>query len=176
MTTRRRLLIAFAGVHLILVACGAAGVRLFPASLPGEAVRVYGALSGADNGYGFFAPGVGPQFKTTFVMTDRNGRQWTDTLQLGESHEANLRFTGISTLLPSMGEEERQRVLQSFAAMMFGRHPKAATVVVRLELYGFERTARDVDYPTMDEFRRGVRPRWFLIFQSPPFERKAEGQ
>ena len=59
----------------------------------GDGVALYSSLSGADNGYGFFAPGVGAQFLTTFVLTDTEGNEWTDTLDMGSTSEANLRFT-----------------------------------------------------------------------------------
>ena len=102
--TRRHALVTFAAAcHLILVVCGASGlVFSSPPSEDGparKAVRLYGALSGSDNGYGFFAPGVGPQVRATFTLEDASGKTWTDTLERDMSAEALHRVGGSPALV-----------------------------------------------------------------------------
>lgn len=167
MKTRHKLLITFSIVHILLVACGAASLLKGPPPNPVvETVHAYSKLSGADNGYGFFAPNVGAQFRTVFLIKDANGRESMRDLKLGSTSEANLRFTGISSQIVSLPPGPRHRLLQSFAAMMFGRNPDATTVTVRLEIYGFDRSREVADFPTMAEYRSGVRPEWLPILDA----------
>ena len=167
MKTRHKIILTLALGHLILVAYGATGKRpVSPANPVGDGIALYSSLSGADNGYGFFAPGVGAQFLTTFVLTDKHGNVWTDTLNLGRTSEANLRFTGISNLLPSLEQDQMQAVLHSMAGTMLGKHPKAETVAVQLEMYGFDRSATESDFPTMKEYQEGNRPEWLPVLEA----------
>ncbi|GAB4158797.1 MAG: hypothetical protein Tsb009_36050 [Planctomycetaceae bacterium] len=167
MKLRHRFLIVFGVGHLILVASGALGWLKRPPQGPTEnIVQIYSAASGADNGYGFFAPGVGAQFRTIFILQDKDGREWRENLKLGTTSEANLRFTGISSQLADMPPPVRHRVMSSFAGMMFGKYPNARKITVRLELYGFDRSQQEADFPTMAEFRAGVRPNWLPILDA----------
>jgi len=163
MKLRHKLLLAFAAFHVVLVAMGATGTPSpinFTAA--GDLVSAYSALSGADNGYGFFA-GVGAQHRTRFFLTDANGKTWSDNLELGSNSEASMRFTGISNLLPSMSENDRLAIYKSMAATMFGRHPNAETVTVRMDVWGFDQKGAPADYPSMKQYRDGVRPRWLPV-------------
>lgn len=167
LTLKQKLMLGFAAAHLVLVVCGAASVAPVPRGNPaGETLACYAAASGADNGYGFFAPGVGPQFRTRFILSDGEGRTWSEDLQIGNSQEANLRFTGISSLLVTMEPPLQHRILQSFAATMFGRHADAQSVTVRVEMLGFDRSPNESDFPTMAEYRSGVRPKWLPLMEA----------
>ncbi len=156
MTRRFKFLCLAAAAHLVLVVCGASGV-LFTGnpnrdSLAFRPVRLYGALSGAENGFGFFAPGVGPQLRATFTLSDASGHTWTDTLEQNLTHEAKLRVAGTVPLAMEPGF--REDLYRSWIGTMFGRHPEARRVVLRLEVF---------DPPTMDEYRAGARARWETI-------------
>src|SRR5262249_15163986 len=99
MTRSHALLVALAGWHLFLVLCGAAGLGLLPpATYPGQALRLYRALSGADTRYGFFAPSVDSQLRVTFTLTDASGRRWTDELD-SDSPEVRLQTHRVATEL-----------------------------------------------------------------------------
>jgi hypothetical protein len=155
--TRRHALATFAAAcHLVLVVCGASGLLFTgdPAmgDWPRQGVQLYGALSGAENGYGFFAPGVGAQIRATFILTDASGRTWTDTLERGLSHEATLRAAGSVSLAAE--PDFRDDLFRSWIGTMFGRHPEARRVVVRLEMF---------DPPTMAEYQAGHRAEWEII-------------
>jgi hypothetical protein len=156
MTRRHALLTLAAAAHLVLVVCGASGL-LFAGNPHRDgwalrSVRLYGALSGAEAGFGFFAPGVAPQIRATFTLSDASGRTWTDTLERGLSHEARLRVAGSVSLATE--PPFRDDLYRSWIGTMFGRHPDARRVVVRLEVF---------DPPPMDEYRAGVRGRWETI-------------
>src|SRR5687767_15056078 len=90
-----RVWLGLALAHLFLVVCGAAGWPLFSSdTAPGQTLRAYGTLSGSDNGYGFFAPGVAAQLRPRFLLEDEAGSTWDDTLESTLSHEAMLRLGG----------------------------------------------------------------------------------
>jgi len=165
MKRRHKFLLAFAGFHIVLVTMGATGLLSANSrTAAGELVSGYSALSGADNGYGFFA-GVGAQHRTRFILTDKNGEVWTENLELGSNAEASMRFTGISNLLPSLSDKDRLAVFKSMAAMMFGKFPNAETVTVRMDLWGFTPKDAPPDYPSMKQYRDGVRPKWLPVEQ-----------
>jgi hypothetical protein len=156
MTRRHTILCLAAAAHLLLVVGGASGL-LFTGNPHRDSwafrpVRLYGALSGAENGFGFFAPGVGPQLRVTFTLSDDSGRTWTDTLEEGLTHEAKLRVAGTVPLATEPGF--REDLYRSWIGTMFGRHPEARRVVLRMEVF---------DPPTMAEYRAGTRARWETI-------------
>jgi hypothetical protein len=156
MNKQTTVVISLAAAHLLLVVCGAAGLSLLSGrSPPGKALRWYGAMSGADNGYGFFAPGVAPQWRATFTLSDTAGRTWTDTLEGDHNHEVAHRVGGIVNLFSEPGL--RPELAASWAAKMFGRYPDAKQVVIRVEIY---------DLPTMAEYRNGTRPQWEFICEA----------
>jgi hypothetical protein len=160
MSPKQIVLTTLAAVHLILVVCGAAG--LFPqrqSSRPFRALTAYGALSGADSGYGFFAPGVAPQRRVRFVLTDVQGRSWAEYLVGASRTEASLR---IGSVLGEASEPEwRAELAASWAAGLFSRHTEAKHIVALLEVEIL---------PTLEEYRAGERPRWVIEYRAA-FER-----
>lgn len=170
----RRLWLAAAAGHLVLVTLGASAVSLPELGLPGRALDEYGALSGASSGYGFFTPGVSFQLGARFDVIDRDGRSKSASLATGASHEADIRVGNIIDQFGSVGddddEEETDRVRRSLAASlagkMFARNPEAAAVVVRLETFA----------PlSMEAWRGGERPRWRPLYTAK-FVRQAQPQ
>jgi hypothetical protein len=156
MSKRHAFATALALGHLILVACGAAGLSLLPDSCPpGRALRWYGAVTEAGNGYGYFAPSVGSPSRVTFLLSDGAGRTWADALDPGGSPEVRLRVGTIA--LQSADPELRPHLAASWAARMFGRHPDAREVVVRIELH---------ELPSMAQYRAGERPRWEKVYEA----------
>jgi hypothetical protein len=150
----RLLAIALVTVHLVLVVCGAAHFRLVPLSMGGIVQHIYGSLSGSDSGFGFFAPGVSSAMRATFTMTDAHGKTWTDVLEHGNNREARLR---LGTVVSNFAEEKMRRdVAASCAATMFGRHPTACQVVVRVEVY---------ELPPMEAYRDGAQPEWVPVYE-----------
>jgi hypothetical protein len=170
MKTRHKILIAFACCHIALVALGTAGISLLPGpNIPGETLRLYSHVSGADNNYGFFAPGVGPEQRVTFTMTDKNGRQWQDDLSIGKTHEANLRLGSVSNLLVEVEDDTAELMIQSMAAKMFDLHPQAVSVKVHVDTFAITKNVADEsrpaeDFPSMKEYRLGRKPRWIPLY------------
>jgi hypothetical protein len=141
---------------LALVVCGAASFRPLPeGSAPGKALRVYAAVSGADNSYGFFAPEVGEQTRVVLTITDGAGRSWDEPLTEVENQEVRLRVGSLYGAASEDGQLRRE-LAASWAARAFRRHPGARAVAVRIDSY---------DVPTMDEVRAGEAPEWQTTFR-----------
>jgi hypothetical protein len=163
MTRRHAVAITLALCHLALVLAGAVSLTPTRCAGPlGRAVNWYSALSGADTGYGFFAPEVSPQFRAVFTLTDDAGHSWPDTLENSTRGEAHLRLRSVADKLFSLGVVDQEpglarTVATSWAATLFARHPSARQVVVRVERY---------DIPSMVRFREGTQPRWQTVYEA----------
>src|SRR4051812_11034639 len=97
MSVKFAILTALAAVHLAIVASSAAHLRPFsPRTSSGRAAITYATLSGADASFSFFAPAVAPQFQSHFFLTDDTGKAWEESGEQGATHEANLRFDGVT--------------------------------------------------------------------------------
>lgn len=163
MTRLHALFTVLAGLHLLLVICGATKRPLLPKDHPAETVlRLYGSASGSDSHYGFFAPGVGPQLRAIFILTDEDGKTWTETMGKGLNREAFLRAGCPVTLygLPDVSEEVRKGLLTSWAANMLARHPSAVEVTIHIEIF---------DPPAMADYQAGQAAEWKLIEKFGPF-------
>lgn len=155
---RARLLLGVAAVHLVCVALGALQVDLQSAGWLGRGLAYYGALSGADSGYNFFAPAVNALPWARFQITDAGGAARADVLESGANHEADLRARSILSLFLIVDDEAlRRSLVASWAGKMFARHPDAESVVVRIEI---------CDLPSMRQYRDGERPSWDLLYQA----------
>lgn len=164
MKRRQRIWLGIALLHLFLVVCGAAGWPLFSSdSTAGKTLRAYGSLSGADNGYGFFAPGVAAQLRPRFQLEDQAGNVWEDTLEATLSHEASLRLGGAIGM--AAYPDLRPDLAASWAATMLGRHPSAVRVTVIIEI---------MYLPTMEQTKVGEAVEWLQLFEGT-FERNAGG-
>jgi hypothetical protein len=152
MTARHAVCTVLAATHLTL-----ATIWAFEGSPPvpdrplaKKLLRLYGTLSGAENQFGFFAPDVGWQVRSTFALMDAAGRTWTDTHERGPNRECELRLGNIADTMFALDIVDEEQI-HSWAAAALGRHPTAETCVVRIDAY---------HTPTMAEFRAGKRPEW----------------
>ena len=161
MTWRSRLAILMAIAHVSAVICGAS--HFAPSATPaGRAYRCCTEISGAASNYGFFAPRVGARHRARFILQDQQGATWTDALDETGSPEARLRVTGLVEDPFMSGRaaehpEMRCRLIRSWAATMFTRHPAATSVTIEVEAY---------DIPTIVEYRAGSRPTWVKVYQA----------
>lgn len=161
--TQRRPYVAIAAAVVQLGFAAAGAMELDFESAP-RLLALYGALSGTDSSYGFFAPEVGTQLRVTFELTCADGTKRTDILTTGASHEADLRI-GDMVAIFWMADENLQRGLAgSWAGRMLARHPDATRVLVHLDAY---------ELPTMAEYKRGERPDWSLYYEAE-FVRRAQ--
>jgi hypothetical protein len=155
MKPRHALLTALAAVHLALVVCGAAGWRLLSERHgPGKTLALCRAMTGSDNGYGFYAPEVGSVFRARFILIDAAGRGRGVEFDLGNNPETRLRISNLVNMRED--EESQDAAAASMAAGMFSRHPEARQVTVTIEEY---------DPGTMQEYRGGAQPRWEVVYE-----------
>jgi hypothetical protein len=155
MNTRQLLAAVVAGIHLMLVIGGAANISLPRwTGVAGRCIRWYGAVSGADSGYGFFAPGVASETRATITLTDGKGRTWTEAFEAGGNQEVQLRLGSMVSTAASPGV--RRKLAASWAGKFFAIHPEVESVLVRVEYY---------DLPQMDEYRDGERPEWVTEYE-----------
>lgn len=146
--------------HLLLMALGASGLGyswLGPLKSP---LTYYGALSGAGDGYGFFAPGISGQLRARFEIVDHEGVPQTVRLETGASHEADLRVGNIIDQFTEdfVDPDLLQRSLAaSLAGTIFGRYPRAERVVVHLENF---------TPVSMVDYRQGLRAHWDPVYQA----------
>src|SRR5512140_19169 len=110
--------------HLVLVALGASHVRFDGARWPARAVACYCALTGADNAYGFFAPGVTPIPWARFEVTTPAGVR-VDALETGINREADLRVRNVLGAFPEGSPALRRSLAASWAGKVLSRHPGA---------------------------------------------------
>ena len=160
-------LLAAAG-HFGVVICGAA--YQFPdrdAGAAAQMLRCYGELSGARSTFGFFASPVGAPHRARFLLMDENGNVCWDSFDKSRHAEARLRLTGIvdSAFMTGAADEPawRQRLVASWAATMFSRHPEAVSLSLVVEAWCV---------PGMREFRNGSRPDWQEVYRAE-FERRS---
>ncbi len=154
---RLRAIALLAAAHLGLVAMGALHVEIRREGLLGRAVGEYAALTGADASYGFFAPTFDSDLFDSFEITEAGGHAATDALETGVSHEADFRVRNIVGTFFLGDEAWRRALAASWVGKMMARHPGASSVVLRLASY---------DLPSMDEIRRGQKPRWSIRYRA----------
>ena len=128
----------------------------------GSILRWYAAMSGADSSYGFFAPAVGSPHRSRFVLRDNDNSTWTDTFDRARNSEARLRLTGIvddafMSGATNESPEWRKRLISSWAATMFNRHPSAVSVTVIVDVWCV---------PDMASYRAGKRPHWEVVYRA----------
>jgi hypothetical protein len=155
MSARHTIATLLAFCHLALVGCGAARITpLASDSRAGNALQTYCWLSGANTGYGFFAPGVAPQMRATFTLLDSAGRSRTVGPEEGSNMEVTHHLATINHLLsyPAV----RGAICASWSGRMFSRYPDAEQIVVHVEMYAL---------PTMDQYRTGHSPRWVTVYE-----------
>jgi len=163
-----RIWIPIAICHLLLVLLGASYIDL--STLGGKYLGYYGALSGAGNSYGFFAPGVSGQLRARFEVVDRNGIQKEVSLTSSASHEAELRVGNIIDQFAGDVEEDEdddedgsaqedlhRSLAASLAGTVFGHHPEANQVVVQFE---------EMVPVSMKAYREGTRSQWTSLYEA----------
>jgi hypothetical protein len=155
MDRRLTLMTVLAAAHLFQVVCGACSLSPLPKmSTSGQALRYYGVLSGSDNGYGFFSPNVASTYRARFAIAG-DGR--ARPVELGEPVNNEVGLRAATPLILFNIAELHDPMAASWAGMIFGRHPDARQVTVRVEEY---------DIPTLRNYRAGERPRWQPVYEA----------
>jgi len=159
MSPRFRWLLALAVAHLLVVGYLASNLQLIKNGAARAILYTYGSYSGANMKYGFFAPSIGTQYRAFFDVLDSQEHRFTDTLGNGDSGEAQIRLSNVIALFASSnGDSKVQRALAaSWAGKIFGRHPDAQEVWIRVEGYRL---------PSSKAFRHSERPGWVEIYRA----------
>ncbi|NPC75528.1 MULTISPECIES: hypothetical protein [Corallococcus] len=160
LTPRHGLLTGLAVLHLLMVARGALHVPLLPLTDTGRPwAQAYGHWTGSSSGFSFFAPGVSPAVRVSFDLEGASGEQLHDDFRSDNGavsvriHSMNLRFSL---------EESRDALARAWAAAMFGRHPDAKAVTVRVE---------SLQLPSMEGHMQGSQPLWTEAYRAE-FQRR----
>ncbi len=147
--------VVLVATHLVLVACGGLNLSVSAVGGPiGRAIAWYSALSGADSGYAFFVSPIASETQAEFLLVDREGNAWTESLAWATSSEANMRLKNTVDTMVNY-ENIRPAVAASWAALFFGRYPDVTTVEVHVV---------GQRLPKMSEYRTGQRPEWGTVF------------
>lgn len=155
----KKVVLAVAGVHVILVICGAAHLKVRPIPVIGPILHNYCAFTGADRQFGFFAPNVGSQLRGEFDLTDSKGNVTTRHLEEGVNREAQLRISNLISIFWDQVDDKdlRRAMAASMAAKMYNRYPDTKEVVVRYEAY---------ELPPMPLWVEGARPYWKPFYRT----------
>jgi hypothetical protein len=156
---KRLLLVVAFSCHLALVVAGAAQLTPHLHGRAGRVLRFYDALSGAGDSYSFFAPSVGPQLRTRFIVATPQGERSEEILETGKSREVGFRLGNLAGTIYLVADHRdvRRAFLGALAANRFGAHPEANVVEVDIEEWVM---------PTMAEYRDGARPRWRSSYEA----------
>jgi hypothetical protein len=158
MTPARRLaLLSVAGAHLALVAASALGFHVHGDGWVKRAIAEYGALSGADSFYSFFAPSVDTQLRPTFEITNNHGAVTGDVLMKPANTEVDIRIANLVGLFYWEDADLRSTLLHAWSCVVLARHPEAEQIVIRVEA---------CDVPSMQAYRQGKKPEWRLVHQA----------
>ncbi|HEX5760742.1 MAG TPA: hypothetical protein VF121_16255 [Thermoanaerobaculia bacterium] len=145
---RQVTLAAAAALHLMLVGFGAAGrVPVGETTVIGRVIGVYRAWTGADNAYGFFAPGVAAERRVALHVYAED--RWFLVHERFDTREADLRLSTLAGLFQE--DDLRQLLAASWAARALGSFPAARVALVEVQAYVV---------PTMEQYRGGAQPRW----------------
>jgi len=157
--------------HLFLVAIGALMLQFPPESTIANLFNGYGKLTGASQGFNYFAPEITSELRARFEIARANGKVDEESLSPGATREAQLRLnTIIGELGGRVGDEKaRQALAARWAARIFQRNPDARTVTVVLESFRL---------PSLQEFKDRSQTGWDLFYRgtfahkiSPPLPR-----
>jgi len=162
--------------HLLLVAIGALMLQFPSGNSLAKMFHGYGKLTGASQGYNYFAPEITSELRARFEIEHANGKVDEGALSPGATREAQLRLNNIIGELGGMvgDEKARQALAARWAARIFQRSPDARTVTVVLESFRL---------PSLQEFKDRSQTGWELFYRGtfarktdPPLPRGLNGE
>jgi hypothetical protein len=157
MNKKRIILVTFALCHLTIMVLSAFRLRHCGDGWLDRAVGTYAFATGSGDSFGFFCS-VPNQVRPTFTITLADGTKFNDTLWHGPiNHEAELRYGVSLSFFGNLNDDARKQLLGSWSATIFGRHPDAVRVDVRMEAYIL---------PELSELQSGTQPRWVEIYSA----------
>ena len=123
--------------------------------------RIYSDYSGAETGYGFYAPNVSSQFMVLYTIKDSLDQPVRVGLPQYYSKEALMRyFTAFDLFMDKIGQDDEKYdqfmdiVMKSMALRVLEEHAPYTRIEADLLVY---------DLPYMPEYRNGERPEYAHI-------------
>ena len=141
-----------AAIHLLVVISGAARLTAHAPSALRAIIESYGAYSGAGNSYGFFAPGVAPEWRASLDFYEARERRWITHVRKAPNLELAVLDATINSSFSR--KEIREALAASWAAVDLDDVPGAAAVVVRAEAFLL---------PPLGRYRQGERGAWQTV-------------
>jgi hypothetical protein len=156
--TRLKIWGIIAGLHILVTAFGATMIQLPRDNVLIRALYFYGRLSGAAQGFNYFAPEIGSELRAHFQIIKADGTSLDDTFGGTASREAQLRFNNVVGEIAQAidSEKDRKALAAAWAAKMFNRYPDAKKVNVIIESYKL---------PSMEGYREGHSTGWLLFYK-----------
>lgn len=154
---KKALFLTLLGAHAVMVVAGVFQFIPLKDQAFGWGWLITSLVTGSQTNFSFFAPGVGSQLKVTFRVSLPEGTS-EEVLAVG-SREANLRVGNmIDTFWGRNADEEVKRsVAASWAAKVFGDHPRAESVEVFVDAF---------ELPSMREYQAGILPKWDRFYSA----------
>ena len=144
-------------IHGALVLISAFKIPLKLHDLAQTPIDVYRDMSGAGNTYGFFAPGVAPQWRVRAVMINAKGERREVDLAPTSSGEAGHRFGVLTSLFQEASEPNRLTLARSWAAWLLSQYPDATSVTILVDAF---------NVPSIRDYGLGERGGWEEIFRA----------
>jgi hypothetical protein len=120
-----------------------------------EAIFGYEHLAGIEAGYGFFAPNVTDSYRLVFELRYPDGYIEYDVPSLGSEATA-FRFTSLLDTIGRITDEDvRELLIRILTYANWREHPNARSVRAIFQA---------VELPSMDEFERGLREHYELLY------------
>ncbi len=121
-----------------------------------DVFRLYSDYSGAETGYGFYAPNVASQFLVLYTIKDDDGNVIETSLPRHYSKEALTRyFTAFDVFMDKIDKPDEKYdnfmdvIMKSMALKVLEDHPPYRNIEADLLVY---------DLPVIAEFQAGERP------------------
>ena len=157
MSKKQIILATFAACHLAIMLLSAFRLRHVGDGWLDRTVGTYAFATGSGDSFGFFCS-VPNQVRPTFTITLSDGTVQSDSLWHGPiNREAELRYGVSLSFFGNLNDESRRQLLGSWSATIFGRHPDAVRVEVRMDAY---------IVPDLAELQRGTQPSWVEIYSA----------
>jgi len=155
MPLKHKLCYILAGLHLIMVAMYAAhfGAVGKDGNQVLDAAAKFGKMTGSNNIFSFFAPGISDQPYVVYATKEAAGKEHIIDLT-GRSFDFTNRLNNIYGYLTL--PEARSILSASLAQTVLNLHPTAKEIRVAMVVQKI---------PTMDEYLQGERVKWKFWFQ-----------
>jgi hypothetical protein len=144
MTLKKPLFLVLGLLHFSFIIPSSARINPIPDNRLGEYILAPLLHStGADNAYGYFAPGVASELHVSLTFEGREGNTWSTSFQDLFSLEGGLRAkTSVLIFGVQTEPESRSPIAASWAAWGLGKYPEATQVRIEIDVTQLPNMAR----------------------------------